>query len=550
MRLELIEGFIPKIILQHWVSFVLLLAFAVVIGVPLYHGLTHHFLDNADPDVDLAYMALVFNSERQIPFNNFTAYGQVLMLGPWLDVAHWLGLIPVSTIDPLIGSTDFETLFAPVIYAGRALSILLSCLLIAALWLLLRLAVRDSTVAALGVLLMASSQGLSKQFVLMRPELPAMLFVMCAAAALIYAVRASGWAAIMALAIAGFAAMFAVMAKVQAVFLVLPLPLMAFIFLPDDKRLEKTPKPFAIYSFAVLSLVISIPALVTFGKALLAGKTLSYQTIIAVYLIGCFAFYSYLRIRSAYWTLASICGVLVGSSAALHLVQISDHWWTPYAIANFVDFMSFDANVRVAKGGWGFVGYLSGLFGFFFEHVQDVFFSNRLQNKDYWFQLIYWASPIFILASLVVKQYRTALQAIYFLAIALGLVTVFSVRSYHFYYMVFVEPWVIASAAVGAAGLLRSIERKRFAIMVMTAVVVSVSFVDLRYHLIAPSTAKTRNFTHVCCYLNYAELIRPQLKPYCEQGIRELGGVSALCMHDAFPNRMRYFLQSQPIQKP
>ena len=86
--------------------------------------------------------------------------------------------------------------------------------------------------------------------------------------------------------------------------------------------------------------------------------------------------------------------------------------------------------------------------------------------------------------------------------------------------------------------------------MIMVSVVGLIAFVELRYHLIAPSTAKTRHLTHVCCYLNFAELIGDKLKPYCEKGIRDRGGMDVPCWHDNFPRRMEYFLQSDRPLKP
>jgi hypothetical protein len=80
----------------------------------------------------------------------------------------------------------------------------------------------------------------------------------------------------------------------------------------------------------------------------------------------------------------------------------------------------------------------------------------------------------------------------------------------------------------------------------MVAVVIAVSFVNVRYRAIAPSTAKSRNLTHVCCYVNYAALIGKYLKPYCEKGLRDIGDANkAPCIHDQFPSRMKYYLQKK-----
>jgi hypothetical protein len=510
--------------------------------VPLYHGLTHPFLDNADPDVDIAYMTLVFNSGRQIPFNNFTAFGQVLMLGPWVAAAKALGLIPIATIDGIVSAADFEAAYGPVIFAGRAFSIVLAVLATAGLWLVLRLATRHATVAALGALLLATSIGLSVQVVLMRPELPAMVFVIFCMAGLIAFARLTGWAAILALAASAFAGVFAMMVKIQAIFLVLPLALLPFLFRPADGRAWPAPKPGAVIAFAAAALALSAPALIRLADAVSMAKTLSYQTVVLTGLACFFAAYAWLRLRPAWWALAAGAALLLGMGLALALIAVNDHWWTSYALVNFVDFMSFDSSrPQVADEGWGFLRHFAGMWGFLADQIRDVFLTNRLPNKEYWFQIVYWGALLLAVLALVAGRRRAGLRAGYFLVMAIALVTLFSVRDFHYYYQLLVEPWVILAAGIGAASLLRVTPRKRMALALILVAVGAVGFVNLRYRLIAPSVAKSRDYTHVCCYLEYAGMIRDKLEPYCDIGVAERGSITAVCIHEYFPMHMRYF---------
>ena len=521
-----------------------LAAVAVVTAVPVYHDITRPFWANGDPDADLAYMALVFNAGRPIPFNNFTGYGYVLLLGPFLTVAEWLGFIEASTIEPFITTTRFESLFGQVISAGRVFSILLAVMSTLTMWWVLRLATGNRLVSGLGTLLIATSLGMMAQFVLMRPEMMSMLFVLLSVGAMLVATRRTGWRTVAALSAAAFLALYAAMVKVQAILIILPLVVLPFLFAwPRVDRAGKAPEARHLWLFGAVAVVFSVPALGMIAEAFSLRTTWTYQALIVAYLGICVAAYGAFVMRSVWWSFAVAGGILIGVSAAFYLVLIHDHWWTPFALVNFVDFMSYEARADASPGSWSFGALFASVIDGFARHTGRIFFEYRLDNKDYWMQIIYWGAVILLVAGLWLRQWGTVLRSAFFIGLAVALPAIFSIRDYHYYYQFYVEPWAILAAGIIGASVLNAAGRKWIVTGLMVVSVVAVSTVNLRYRLIAPSTATTRNLTHLCCYLGYAKLITDHLRPYCERGIAEYGGISAVCPQGSFDARIKKFLK-------
>lgn len=509
------------------------LAAAVAVAVPLYHGLTRFYLANSDQDVDLTYQALMLNDGRGVPYHPHTGFGYALMLAPWLSLAHRLNLIEISGIDALIDTTRFDALYTQVVAAGRLLTIVFAVATTFVFWIVVRLCCRDGAIAALAAFLFATSLGLGNQFTVLRTELPSMLAILSAFAMVLVAVRTGGWRAVAALGIAAFAVIFAAMIKVQAILVAAFLPLVPFLFAPAPAA--GLPSPRAIAGCAALGAVLGGLGLFRLADALAMGMTWTYQAAGIVFLVLAVVAYAAVRLRQPRWAIPTLVALASGAGLAATLVYAADHWWTLYGIMNVVE---FTVHSRQPGVGEGIGALVSAALSMGFEELSKHLLEFHAKPNDYPLQLIYLGAIAGTLWLLGSGRRPAATRAAYFLAVAFGLIVIFSPRGYAYYYQIYTEPFFILAGAIIAAEVVGTGGRRRtVGIAACLAVALFVGGSTARYRLIAPSTGATRGPEHACCSRDYATLIGAHFSPYCAQAT-----VACPLNWDALRAMQKYYL--------
>ena len=61
----------------------LIMGIAIVICIPVFHGIDRFYLSNLDPDLDFTYQALTLNAGEPLRIHPHTGYGYVLLLAQW-----------------------------------------------------------------------------------------------------------------------------------------------------------------------------------------------------------------------------------------------------------------------------------------------------------------------------------------------------------------------------------------------------------------------------------------------------------------------------------
>jgi hypothetical protein len=490
-------------------------ALAVAIGIPLYHGLTRFYLANSDQDIDLTYQALMLNDGRGLPYHPHTGFGYALLLAPWLSLAHRLNLIELSGVNVLIDSTRFDALYTEVVAAGRLLTIVFGVATMLVFWAVVRLCSRDNAIAAIAAFLFATSLGLGYQFTVLRTELPSMLALLCAFAMVLIATRAGGWKAVTALGVAVFATTFAAMIKVQAILVAPFLVFVPFLFAPPRPAPASAPAPRMIVTCLIVCGAIGGLGLYRLADALAMGMTWTYQAAGLAFLVMTVVIYGTVYLHQPRWTVPALSAMAAGAGAAASLVYISDHWWTLYGITNFVEFMAHDRRYDVGEGTGAMV---AAAFSLGFEELHRQIFEFHVTPRDYPLQLVYVGAAVGCLWLLWSGRRQAALRAGYFLAVAFGLIVIFSVRGYAYYYQIYTEPFFILAGAIVAAEALAAIpQRRALGIAACFAVALFIGGSTTRYRLIAPSTGATRGPEAACCSMDYATLIGAHFGPYCAQ---------------------------------
>ena len=150
--------------------------FGIVIAFALYHDITRPYTTTPDADLVYVYQSLLINDGLRQAYHDHTGYTYFLILASWTKILAWLGAIPVSRLSELPGPDRFEPAIAMLVYAGRWLSVVLSTVFVWRVCRGLRLLTGSNTLAWTLAILLAASPGLIRQALLLRDELPAMLF--------------------------------------------------------------------------------------------------------------------------------------------------------------------------------------------------------------------------------------------------------------------------------------------------------------------------------------------------------------------------------------
>ena len=497
-------------------ALVLLLSAAAFI--PLFHDITRNFLANPDMDLYLTHRALLITSGLPFMYYEHTAYVYLLLLSGMLYAAHRLGF--VDTVDlTVLGSSspeDFAVQYAQIIIVGRVLSVILALVAVVLVWLLARELSRNRFFAILAAFLMALSLGLGVQSVMLRTELPSMVFILASVLALLRAQKNAEWRGIVWLCCSSFFAMAAAMTKVQAILVVVFIPLIPFIVAGKAGAAPAAPpRPRELYLFMVVAAVVSLPALVwLFGKIDRSSDGI-YQALIVAFVLGSIAVYGWKIANASRWILPAMFAVALGIACAQYLNLIKDHWWTTYGVMNFVEILSRYLSERGATEYSG----LSSLFLILPRNaaafINEELLTEHIIDKNYPIQLVYWSALIGLVILLRKKMYAEGAAVFLFLSMAIILPSMFLLRGYIYSYRIYVETWAIVAAAVAAAALYRASDRKAVVVVVGICVSLVVTGVQTRYRLLAPSTANSRPAHNICSSMTRVTFIRHQFTMYC-----------------------------------
>ena len=316
---------------------------------------------------------------------------------------------------------------------------------------------------------------------------------------------------------------FAAMIKVQAILVLLFLPTIILVDASRNKNehMGKTPTNLQIFLTLIVTIIISFNPGFRIFEALAQGQILFYKVAIAAYILICIAFYFRITRLPWDWLPILFSAIAIGGALPFYLIYVSDNWWVPYSLINFVEFMSQSLLVKSGTTNSEIANLLQIILNSLINFLQKIFYSDQITGRDYPFQAVYLGALFTGFYALAVRKYQLAILTILFLAMALILPAIFGPRGYRFYYYLFAEPWAAIAFTLGASVTFNHLFKfHTFSFYPVKTLLIFLSLIvggiQVRYQAIAPSTGSNIALSHVCCYVNYAEKIGHHLIPICE----------------------------------
>ncbi len=488
-----------------------LLFFVTILAVVAHHGIYRSYLWAADADIIYAYQALLINDGLKQDYFDHPGYPYFVILSLWIRLSAFLGLVDIHRFSQLPGPSDFEPVYAQLVFAGRWLSVLLAAIFAFVVYYHLRRLTNRFWLAAIMGVLVVISPGVVTQSLIMRNELPAMLLALLAFFSLVHACRTHGVDAYRHLFWAGVFAMLSLLTKLQTIFLLLFFPLLALIFgqrgttrasvaLPPEPgaRTLATAFVFGAIAFVIPAAAMLIGQIARFGGG-------GYQSIVALYLVlAMLAYTSFYRYshRDARFALLAL---LAGFSAGLYSNLIHLAVENTASVANFVVHMRAYSSegLSAAKS----VEELSQAIYYRLPvHLLETLW--RIYVEVDWAasptQPVYWLVTVGAFVAALTDR-RLALQASGLLAVAVAMETVTRLRHWVPHYQIFTDAWVYIAGALLIAGMLRSRawsgltrQSRKAALTALVVAAVGIAILSINFAIQDRSGGQEQDPNNVC----------------------------------------------------
>ena len=421
----------------------------------------------ADMDLFMVYNGFLLNDGLPQEVFDHPGSTSILLLGYWLKLAHGLGLVSVDALSALPPPADAGPAWSAAVRAGRVLSLLTSCVFVAAFAALLRRLVQDWRIAVLGAFALAFSGGMAMHSRMSRDELLCAALLTCGLLLLLIAARgpSRSWRPVLV----GLGALLATLAfvnKVQVITLACALPLVALPFgshignAAGFWRTSRWALPTAA-ALVVAAILIAIPAssLVWFGltaaresvfhwRPLAFGTFGFYQPIIAAWVVLAMIAFAIVWCVPILETLATMACVLAGVALALLSLDIRYNPQVVLVVMNPLD-QALQLVPRVSHtDGTGLLN--APLFQALLDGVLNVAarltFVLRTSSRPTIF--VEWLVIAGAIVAFRARQRKLVLQVAALMCVVWGVDTVNTLRGLKIEYWIFTDPLVIIAAAL------------------------------------------------------------------------------------------------------
>jgi len=429
----------------------------------------------ADQDLILAYQGLLFADGLPQEYFDHPGYLSYLALGSWYDLLHRLGILPVHALSELPSASDvaaFDAAWQRLVASGRALSLVFAGIFVWVFATLVRRLIGDWRLAALAGVLLAYSSGVAMHLREMRTELVSAGLATTALLLVLIAARdeRSRWRLVF-LILAGLCSTLAVVAKVQAIFPALAVPVVALAF--GHRNVCGTAPRLGsrrMWGWAVLlvalALLAGLPAmgLLARGMAEIGSTTIGYravgaslsgiyQPLMALWVIAAMVAYAALWRVPLADALAAMAAIALGVALGLLSLHIRYGAQNVIAVANPIQHMF----AFVAKGVPELAKEPQVLSGALVMMLTKgvgqalAMHSFVLRPSHRPALLIEWIAIAGAISSWRGGDRRLPLQIALLLLVVWGLDAVFTLRGLKLEYFVYTDPLLILAAALVAA---------------------------------------------------------------------------------------------------
>lgn len=332
---------------------------SVPILTALFHDIHRSYITTIDADPVFVYEALRVNAGLDQVYSGHPGYSLFVLLAWWFKLMKVLGVISFDALDrlPPLRSDEFVVAYSNAMFAARYFIVTLTAVLVTVFFEGLRYLTRDWRVAAVVTSIFATSQGIGTHSLMIHTELPSLLFLFLAFISLIAASRTPGYRVMAPMFFCGICVVIAMLAKVQAVLIVLGLPVLMLIFGPSSEiRRYGYHAAFidrqSVVLMVLLSFAFSIPAIHMIATSIagIHGNG-GYQILTALYVAGAMGLYCRFYKTPIALRLIAGAGLLMGISAGIYTIFINPSFHPINALANFLDHLF----------QWSFLTYHDGI---------------------------------------------------------------------------------------------------------------------------------------------------------------------------------------------
>jgi hypothetical protein len=291
---------------------------------------------SGDMDIWMVYEAFLANDGLRQEYFDHPGYLTILLLAKWFAALHAVGALPICTLSDLPPVSDIvasEAAWTQAVRAGRILSLLLALGFLSIFGFLIQRLLRNASIAAVAIFVLAFSSGMMMEARVIRTEL---IGAGCAYTALLIAllaVRSSNLCRWALLALAAMLSVLAILNKVQFLVLIMTFPMLIAVLAEYPERMNKPASHDKLHIIAAVLALLAIAAVTLVWTTIVVGLQDPFIARIRLIVIGTtvpvfqalicgwfvlwvFAFAVYHQQRLA-TVVAAISAMLIGASLGL-----------------------------------------------------------------------------------------------------------------------------------------------------------------------------------------------------------------------------------------
>jgi len=456
--------------------------FIIIFVIVYYHDPYRFYLLNSDPDLIYAYEALLVNDGQRQDLHDHTAYLYIVLLSMWIELWEFFGIIPVSKLSDVPPIGHAEPAIAAIVFSGRWLSAVLAGVLAVVIYLIARAASVGRLIAGAGAVLAVLSAGVIYGALIMRPELPAMIFALLSLLCLMTPPNVTTFQNFIRPCLAACFAWAAMMTKLQVVPILLALPILAIVFMEKRDELGMpawTAGRRLLAGLAIVgALAFSFPAaIMIIGQIYISGMSGLYQTVIAIYVVFAASIYGLLATGSCWRTVFGLLSILVGLAIAQYANLITDDVKNTFAMVNFIEHMSAFVDMKDLRTADKVIFESFVRIGSNISAILGAEFTDTRRFIVFPYQPLFWLVSVSLAVLILTQRLRPAFRVGAFFALALAMEAFCAVRGFSTKCFIFVEPWLLLAGVLAATEFFGDnppwlAEKPRFAAGVRVAIVV------------------------------------------------------------------------------
>ena len=392
-----------------------------------------------------------------------TGFFHLVLMGLWFQFLDVIGVVSASTLSQVQNAAEHNSAFNDLVIAARCFSAMSIGAFSIAVYSGLRFLTGHRSISALMAGLFCFSPGVVEQAIRIHTELFSAMFVFTAFFLVVAAARTHGWRSLLWLALAAACSILSMYSKMQALPLLLMLPVAALAFgtrvsssrIDPLIRMEySTVMAVCITSmaFSVIAITMIIAKIITIdGAAVIISPQIVLPVFTAYFLL---LMLLYTWIYRPHWKsfFLGVSSLGVGTSTGLYFVFVHNDPEVVTKMVNIIDHMAAFSTAREGDTLLAMMNpdsFRSLLLVTMINNYWDSLvrsFSFNVQEKNIIIGL-YWVLTGGILWSLATRKWRLAFQLSIFLGTAISMEAYCRIRYFAPWYNIYVEPWVLFGCA-------------------------------------------------------------------------------------------------------